>query len=130
MHLYQGYERFSKELFKYGSYACGDGDEDGVYRVVLISSRADQGLIEYRVGVSPDRMDYFGQCKNFEHSGIPCHHVLRVSSPEFVEAMQSSVVFFIIWLFLCLTSDIYHAAPGPDRCGKHPIWSNHEAVDA
>lgn len=72
------YERFSKELFKSGAYACGDGDEDGLYRVVLISGRADQGLTEYRVAVSPDRTEYFCQCKMFEHSGMPCRHVLRV----------------------------------------------------
>lgn len=51
------YERFSKELFKSGAYSCGDSGEDDVYHVVLISGRADQGLTEYRVGVSPDRTE-------------------------------------------------------------------------
>lgn len=37
------YDRFSKELFKSGSYAYGDGEQDGVYRVVLISGMWTKG---------------------------------------------------------------------------------------
>jgi hypothetical protein len=74
------FERFSKELFKSGSYACGDCDEHGVYRVMLIDGRAGQDMAEFLVGVSPDRSSCFCQCKRFEHSGMLCRHILRVSA--------------------------------------------------
>lgn len=72
------YERFSKELFKSGAFTCVDSSDDGIYRVVLVSGRADHGKTEYMVEVSPGRTKYYCECKMFEHSGIPCRHILRV----------------------------------------------------
>ena len=75
------FERFSKELFKSGSFACGDSNVDGVYRVVLLPGfpNVDNGLIEYKVAVSDGGDNYHCDCKLFEHTGIPCRHILRVS---------------------------------------------------
>jgi len=74
------YERFSKELFKSGKFACADEPEAGNYRVILLDygPYMDHGLVEYRVGSNPSATDFFCQCKRFEHCGIPCRHILKV----------------------------------------------------
>ncbi|KAL6642190.1 hypothetical protein ACP70R_020371 [Stipagrostis hirtigluma subsp. patula] len=71
------FDRFSKELFKSGAFACGQTDEEGVYRVILLSGHADRGATEYKIVVSPDGDSYLCDCKLFEHCGIPCRHILR-----------------------------------------------------
>lgn len=73
------YERFSRELFKSGLFACGESGDNGIFRVILLNGRSDNGQTEYRVGASPDFSSYYRECKMFEHSGIPCRHILRVS---------------------------------------------------
>ncbi|KAL6609922.1 hypothetical protein ACP70R_039891 [Stipagrostis hirtigluma subsp. patula] len=86
------FDRFSKELFKSGAYACGEGDGDGVYRVILLAGHADNGMTEYLVGVSPDGSQYSCECKLFEHSGLPCRHILRLLVQTGVDALPQSLV--------------------------------------
>lgn len=90
------YERFSKELFKSGKFGCAQDDADGFYRVVLLDNvhLMDNGVIEFRVGSSPDSTDFFCQCKRFEHSGLPCRRILKVFNLCRIHLFRGCVGFF------------------------------------
>ncbi|KAM0859109.1 hypothetical protein ACQ4PT_047399 [Festuca glaucescens] len=73
------FDRFSKELFRSGSFRCEKLEDDDAYSVVMLyATRSDGGFASFTVRCSPDRQDYLCECKCFEHSGMPCRHVLKV----------------------------------------------------
>ncbi|KAL6842025.1 hypothetical protein ACP4OV_028004 [Aristida adscensionis] len=73
------FERFSRELYKSGAFVSHQ-DGDDAYRVCLLlpAERTEEGDQEFIVTSNPDGTDWFCVCKQFEHSGMPCCHVLRV----------------------------------------------------
>lgn len=74
------FEKFSKELYLSGSFGVGDVEENNFFHVsyVRYGMNTQLGGRSYIVGVSPDGIEYFCQCKMFEHSGIPCRHIIKV----------------------------------------------------
>ncbi|TVU20202.1 hypothetical protein EJB05_36401, partial [Eragrostis curvula] len=88
------FERFSKELFKSGSYKCYPSESGRSYRVVLISSE-DNDLVgpdEYEVGESSDGSSMHCECKMFEHVGMPCRHMLNVLVHNGVKEIPKGLV--------------------------------------
>ena len=73
------FEKFSKELFLSGSFQCESMEDTNSYTVVMLAAtRSDGGYATFSVRCSPDRQDFSCDCKMFEHSGMPCRHVLKV----------------------------------------------------
>jgi hypothetical protein len=74
------FERFFRELFRSGALICTDNGGGDTFIVRYARTRSDEGGIgrEYIVKCNGDRSDYLCSCKYFEHSGIPCHHILKV----------------------------------------------------
>lgn len=75
------FERFSKELFKSGKFSCVLSDNVFSYHVILLNNDRlmDNGVVEYRVASNPGSTDFFCECKRFEHTGIPCWHIIKVT---------------------------------------------------
>lgn len=74
------FDRFSRELFLWGSYEIRNLSESGLYEVYYIhdDENTSNVQIHHTVGCSPDGMYFYCDCKMFEHSGIPCHHTIKV----------------------------------------------------
>lgn len=77
------FDRFSNELFLSGRYEVEHHMDDGYYNVKLIIADDDDSVMthSYTVGSSPNRREFFCQCKKYEHSGIPCRHIIKVRCP-------------------------------------------------
>lgn len=74
------FDLFSRELFYSGSFEATVAAEGGYYDVVLISIDGETTVPHHNftVGSSPDLMDFYCQCKMYEHCGIPCRHIIKV----------------------------------------------------
>ncbi|CAM0913334.1 unnamed protein product [Alopecurus aequalis] len=73
------FDRFSKELFRSGAYKCTTIEDGDSYDVdMLHGTRSDGAIPSFKVRCSPDRNDFFCECKSFEHCGMPCRHILKV----------------------------------------------------
>jgi hypothetical protein len=73
------FDRFSKELFRSGSFQCVPLEDGESYDVVMLyATRSDGGFASFKVRCTSDRMQYLCDCKKFEHSGMPCRHILKV----------------------------------------------------
>lgn len=76
------FSRFDRELFRAGSFISRSDDlNNGLFSVVLVSrpGYSDEGETVFRVSPSESGDSYFCECKMFEHSGMPCRHILCVS---------------------------------------------------
>ncbi|RLN04798.1 hypothetical protein C2845_PM13G12440 [Panicum miliaceum] len=74
------FDKFSDELFRSGSFYVQVDEDPSIYLVQKFSDN-DHGDAEcpiFTVAASPDQRDFFCQCKMFEHSGLPCRHILKV----------------------------------------------------
>jgi hypothetical protein len=74
------FERFYRELFRSGSFNCTEYEDGGRYIIKYANARAEFAYArkEFVVVVNSDRTEFVCVCKSFEHSGIPCRHVLKV----------------------------------------------------
>ncbi|KAM0894146.1 hypothetical protein ACQ4PT_024649 [Festuca glaucescens] len=74
------FERFYRELFRSGSFKCTEDDDGCRYILTYANARPefDYSRKQFVVTCNSDRTDFFCVCKGFEHSGIPCRHVLKV----------------------------------------------------
>lgn len=74
------FEKFSRELYKSGAFTCIQGEVEGEYIVSWAEEdgRLDHGNRLYKVCSSPDQLELLCECKHFEHSGMPCRHIIKV----------------------------------------------------
>ncbi|KAM0871914.1 hypothetical protein ACQ4PT_039072 [Festuca glaucescens] len=73
------FERFYRELFLSGSLLCVFHEEDNKFIVTYARSTSSAiGRREYVVRWDESKTNYWCVCKSFDHSGIPCRHVLKV----------------------------------------------------
>jgi hypothetical protein len=75
------FERFYRELFRSAAFSCHEGC--GVSNYVVAYARAsphtDAERRRFDVVCNPEKDEYLCVCKHFEHSGMPCRHILKVS---------------------------------------------------
>ncbi|XP_037462347.1 protein FAR1-RELATED SEQUENCE 5-like [Triticum dicoccoides] len=89
------FSRFDRELYRAGSFVCRRDDEkNGIFSAVLLSrpGYADGGTTEFQVTRSESGETYFCACKMFEHSGMPCRHILAVLVGLVVVQLPSGLV--------------------------------------
>ncbi|CAM0870364.1 unnamed protein product [Alopecurus aequalis] len=74
------FERFFRELFRSGALSCREGPEPNKFTLsyAQTSSSTDAARREYIVERNDERTFYSCVCKSFDHSGIPCRHILKV----------------------------------------------------
>ncbi|CAM0945809.1 unnamed protein product [Alopecurus aequalis] len=74
------FERFFRELFRSGAFKCVEEEPGARYVVsyVRTAPQSDAATLSYVVELNDDRSIISCVCKSFEHSGIPCRHVLKV----------------------------------------------------
>ena len=82
------FERFSRELYKAMSYTVVDCHE-GVYTVafMLEEGMVDYGYPDHIVEANTEKSMLTCDCKQFEHSGMPCRHIMKVlkmAKPMFI----------------------------------------------
>jgi hypothetical protein len=73
------FERFQRELYKAGSFTAQPGLVDEyVLTFILEEGMVDYGYPICTVWRSPDGSSFSCDCKFFEHSGMPCRHIIKV----------------------------------------------------
>jgi hypothetical protein len=91
------FERFYKELFLSGSFLCVPHEEDNKFIVTYArSSSSAVGRREYVVRSDETKMNYWCVCKSFEHSGIPCRHVLKVCGYMLLNVISQFLYLFVL----------------------------------
>jgi hypothetical protein len=117
------FERFYRELFRSGAFTCRE--DGGLNRFVMVYARASAsnpaGRQEYVVDSNEERTEFFCVCKSFEHCGIPCRHVLKVSvtsSSILLEALVfvASHLLTIDDTKIIMENSFTHAGPRSHRC--------------
>jgi hypothetical protein len=75
------FERFFQELFRSGNLVCRETEDKGTYIVKYARTSPDSGAgrKEFVVKSNEEINSYSCICKSFDHSGIPCRHILKVS---------------------------------------------------
>jgi hypothetical protein len=75
------FERFYRELIRSAAFSCREGVGVGSYMVVYAraSPHTDAGSLRFDVVCNPEKDEYLCVCKHFEHSGMACRHILKVS---------------------------------------------------
>jgi hypothetical protein len=79
------FERFFRELFRSGALICMENAEPSGYdvRYARASSDNEAAMRSTNVVCDRERDVYACACKFFEHSGIPCRHLLKVFACHF-----------------------------------------------
>uniref|UniRef100_A0ACD5XQL4 Uncharacterized protein n=1 Tax=Avena sativa TaxID=4498 RepID=A0ACD5XQL4_AVESA len=74
------FECFYRELFRSGEFACIEDVVGGCFTVTYahVSTDTESVRQNYSVMRNAEKTDYACVCRSFEHTGIPCRHVLKV----------------------------------------------------
>jgi hypothetical protein len=76
------FQKFQKEMFIAGSFGCRPAACSGAFLVHQFNVPASSTCFaEFRVAETGDERMYVCDCKMFEHTGIPCRHIIKVRIP-------------------------------------------------
>jgi hypothetical protein len=76
------FQKFQKEMFVAGSFGCQPGACSGAFLVHKFNVPASTTCFaEFIVTETGDERMYACDCKMFEHTGIPCRHIIKVRIP-------------------------------------------------
>lgn len=93
------FARFDKELYRAGAFICRRDDEEGGLFTALFVSRpgyTDSGRTSFQVTRTSDGSLYQCDCKMFEHSGMPCRHILCVRFLFFSANLMFCTSIFVL----------------------------------
>ncbi|CAL5045806.1 unnamed protein product [Urochloa decumbens] len=72
------FERFSKEMFRAGSFGCKLNGGEGCYLVTRVNATEQNRAFSEFVVISEHSGSFKCQCMMFEHMGVPCRHIIKV----------------------------------------------------
>lgn len=87
------FERFFRELFRSGAFVCRNDGDAVTFTVeyACSSSQSARGRLEYIIHLDRDRTNCSCVCKYFEHSGIPCRHMLKVVFCYYISYLSDNI---------------------------------------
>jgi hypothetical protein len=73
------FQKFQKEMFIAGSFGCRPAACSGAFLVHQFNVPASSTCFaEFMVAETGDERKYVCDCKMFEHTGLPCRHIIKV----------------------------------------------------
>jgi hypothetical protein len=73
------FQKFAKEMFMAGAFGSRSKDGGSGYLVYLLNlTEGNQNFSQFNVTMTSDDRVYACDCKMFEHTGIPCRHIIKV----------------------------------------------------
>jgi hypothetical protein len=124
------FERFFRELFRAGALVCRESEEANRFIVTYAcsSSSTVSGRREFIVTTDAEKTDYSCICKSFDHCGMPCRHVLKVTIITSSRMQFTSSIFVFFSVRYQHFFDVLVGAC-PHRRVRAPRWTVEEEME-